>query len=91
MTKTTIRAVSDRNVKIAFDDSVTGERIEMDIWAPMPADGASTYVRYNGDRQLCVGLNGSGSTLMYRDGTKLVDLVRREYRAMRRAEQREAR
>lgn len=87
--KTTIKALDDRHVTIEFTDLVSGERVKMEIWAPVPRAGGTTYVRYNGDKQLCYGLSGSGSTMEYQDGTKLVDLIRREYRAMRAAEKRD--
>lgn len=90
MAKTTITAHDDRHVTLAFDDLLSGERITMDIWAPVPREGGSTYIRYNGDKQLCYGLSSTGSTMSYTDGGKLVDIVRREYRAMRRTEKREA-
>lgn len=90
MAKTTITAHDDRHVTLAFDDLLSGQRITMDIWAPVPREGGSSYVRYNGEKQLCYGLSSRGNTLSYSHGTKLVDLVRREYRAMRRADKREA-
>jgi hypothetical protein len=88
MTRTTITAHNDRHVTIKFRRLVTDQEIEMDIWAPIPREGGSIYVRYNGDKQLCDRLRPFGSTLTYACGTKLVDLVRREYRAMRAAEKR---
>jgi len=90
MTKTTITAQDDRNVYLRFEDTDTGEMIELEIWAPVARDGFSSYVRYNGYKQLCGGLSSRGETLTYKVGTKLIDLVRREYRAMRATEKREA-
>lgn len=90
MAKTTITAHDDRRVTLAFDDLLSGNRITMEIWAPAPREGGSSYIRYNGDRQLCYGLSSTGGTMSYTAGTKLVDIVRREYRAMRRADKREA-
>lgn len=90
MAKTVITAHDERHVTISFDDATWGERVTMEIWAPIPREGGYSYVRYNGDRQLCAGLSGAGSTLSYKDGTQLIDLVRREYRAMRASEKREA-
>lgn len=93
MAKTVIREIDARTVNIAFEDEM-GDRIEMHIWAPMPKAGGSSYVRFRShdgiERQLCERLSSRGSTLMYSDGTRLVDLVRREYRAMRAAEKRAA-
>ena len=89
MTKTTITAHDDRHVTIKFTTLDTDQEVEMDIWAPIPRENGSSYVRHNGDKQLCAGLSSRGSTLTYSHGTKMVDLVRREYRAMRAAEKRD--
>lgn len=86
MTKTTITAHDDRHVTIKFTTLDTDQEVSMDIWAPIPGKLGSSYVRYNGDKQLCNGLSSRGMTLTYSEGTKLVDLVRREYKAMRAAE-----
>lgn len=75
---------------ISYTDVLSDEQITLDIWAPEPAASGRSYVRYNGDKQLCRGLSSRGDTLTYYAGTPLVDLVRREYRAMRAAERREA-
>ena len=88
MNRTTITAHSDRSVTLSFTDLVTDQPITMEIWAPSTTTGGQSYVRYNGDKQLCNGLSSRGETLSYRDGTKLVDLVRSQYRSMRAAERR---
>lgn len=90
MAKATITAHDDRHVSLAYDDLLSGERIKLEIWAPVPREGGSSYIHYNGDKQLCHGLSGSGNTMTYPAGARLVDIVRREYRAMRRADKREA-
>jgi hypothetical protein len=41
-----------------------------------------------GWQQVCFGLSSMGNTLTCRDGNHLLPLIRREYRAMRRAEAR---
>jgi len=89
MTKTRITAQDERHVTITFTTLDTDQEVKMDIWAPIPSEGNFSYVRYNGDRQLCAGLSSRGSTLTYAYGAKLVDLVRREYRSMRAAEERD--
>lgn len=89
-TRTIIKAEHERRVTITYTCSWSDERITLEIWAPMPKEGGYSYVRYNGDHQLCDRLAGGGSTLTYKDGTQLIDLVRREYRAMRAAERRRA-
>jgi hypothetical protein len=52
--------------------------------------GAGGYVRDEDDRQVCEQLDRTGSTLMATPRT-LASIIRREYRAMRRAEARERR
>lgn len=78
--KTIITAVSAHEVNIAFENTF-GEIVEMNIYAP--AEGG--YVR-SGNKQLCGALNTTGSTLIWGGKAPLIDLVRREYRAMRRSE-----
>jgi hypothetical protein len=90
MTRTKITAHDDRRVTIAYTSLIDGETVQLDIWAPQPGPSGSSYVRFNGNRQLCAGLSSGGHTLSYREGTRLVDLVRKEYRAMRADEKREA-
>jgi len=80
--KTKIRAINESQVLIEFDDLITGERYHYEIWVP----AAGGYVRFNGDKQLCERLSCSGSTLYWRAKAPLVDMIRREYRAMRRKE-----
>ena len=90
MTKTKITAHSARSVTLSFTDLVTDQLTTMEIWAPTTTAGGQSYIRYNGDKQLCNGLSSRGETLSYRDGTQLVDLVRQQYRSMRAAERRAA-
>jgi hypothetical protein len=78
--KTKIQAISESQVLIEFDDLLTGERYHYEIWAP----AAGGYVRYNGEKQLCERLSCSGPTLHWSAKAPLVDMIRREYRAMRR-------
>ena len=90
MSRTKIIENSPRSVTLSFTDLVTDQPITMEIWAPAPGASGQSYIRYNGDKQLCNGLSSRGETLSYRDGTKLVDLVRQQYRSMRAAERRAA-
>ena len=75
--KTIITAVSRNEVNIAFEN-IFGGIIEMNIYAP--AEGG--YVRGR-NKQMSVDLN---TTLQWDGKAPLIDLVRREYRAMRRSE-----
>ena len=81
--KTVITEVNSHEVNIKFENNF-GEIVEMNIWAP--ASGG--YVR-SGEKQICKKLSATGSTLQWDDTAHLIDLVRREYRAMRRAEKSE--
>ena len=80
--KTTIKARSNHRVFISFENPRhLDEMVELEIWAP----STGGYVRYEtprGDKQLCARLAPGGETLFW-DGTyPLIDLVRREYKAM---------
>lgn len=56
-----------------------------------PDDGGYVREYRNGDwKQVCVRLNYMGSTLRCSSRDKLLTLIRREYKAMRREEKREA-
>ncbi len=88
--RTKIIEHDERDVTLRYLSSYTDEVVEMHIWAPRPGDSGMSYVRCDGDKQLCAGLSSGGETLTYYAGTRLVDLVRSEYRAMRRAEKRDS-
>lgn len=78
--KTVIKSIAGNRVMAQFDD-ISGDRIEVEFHAP--AEGG--YVRA-GSQQVCEKLGTRGSTLMWSGKALLIDLIRREYRAMRRAE-----
>lgn len=87
--RTVITAHDDRHVTIEFDDLINGgERIRLEMSAAIPRSGGSSYIRFADGRQVCSELSSRGATLSYRDGEKLVDIVRAEYRAMRATEKR---
>ena len=76
-------------VTVAYDmESWTGETVRVERVFTCPDDGG--YVREkmsNGDwRQVCEKLASMGSTLSCSNRSRLLDLIRAEYRAMRRAE-----
>jgi hypothetical protein len=83
-TKTTINADSTGNVTISYID-IFGERVTREFTCPV----AGGYVR-EGDRQVCERLSNMGNTLRCGQRSDLINLIRREYRAMRAAEKREA-
>ena len=76
-------------VTVAYDmESWTGETVRVERVFTCPEEGG--YVREkrsNGSwEQVCDKLAGSGSTLSCSSWSRLLDLIRAEYRAMRRAE-----
>lgn len=76
-------------VTVAYDmESWTGETVRVERVFTCPEDGG--YVREkmsNGSwEQVCDKLAGRGSTLSCSSRNRLLDLIRAEYRAMRRAE-----
>lgn len=81
--RTSIKSVSHSVVDIRFADSFTGELREYRLHA-RPEGG---YVRYGSEgKHICERLSRSGPTLTWSGEKPLVDLIRREYRAMRRAD-----
>jgi hypothetical protein len=81
-TKTTIRQTSSNRVQINYTDAYTNERVTREF--VVRSDGHEGYVR-EGDRQVCDRLSSTGNTLMC-TCDQLLNTIRREYRAMRRAE-----
>ena len=78
-------------VTVAYDmESWTGETVRIERTFTCPEEGG--YVREkmsNGNwEQACDKLAGMGNTLSCSSRDKLIDLIRAEYRAMRRAEKR---
>ena len=76
-------------VTVAYDmESWTGEAVRVERVFTCPDDGG--YVREkmpNGSwEQVCDKLAGRGSTLFCSSRDRLLDLIRAEYRAMRRTE-----
>ena len=80
-------------VTVAYDNQFhwTGETVRVERTFTCPQDGG--YVREkmsNGNwEQVCDKLAGMGNTLSCSSREALIDLIRREYRAMRRAEKAE--
>lgn len=87
--KTTIKTNSNGSVTIAFDTvGHDGEDIRRERTFFCHTNGG--YVRECDEKgrylQVCDGLSNRGSTLDCPSVDKLPDMIRREYRAMRRAE-----
>jgi len=89
--KTKITSTDDNRCTIEYDCAETGERIVLELWTPI----AGGYV-YEIDEdhpgtlgsQVCDLLGTMGNTLYRSYSRKLVEIIRREYRAMRRDEAR---
>lgn len=81
MAKTRITTDTNGSVTIEYDHAIHDERITRTFRCPV--DGG--YVR-EGNSQVCDRLQSRGSTLMCSSRSALPGLIRREYRAMRRAE-----
>lgn len=88
--KTTITSDESGYVTISYDDKYDG-RVTRRFFCP--TDGG--YVRESDAMhtypQVCERLANTGSTLMCSSRDQLINLIRREYRAMRREEMREDR
>ena len=91
--KTKITTDEIGRVTISYDSRSwysDGERIERTF--SYPPDGGYVIEWRNGEwKPVCDRLAGMGSTLSCRNRDSLPDLIRREYKAMRREERREAR
>lgn len=86
--KTTISAIDTNEVRIEYDHAWSDERVSRHFWVPR-AGGYVLELSAGNSRQVCERLNRLGSTLMCGPNTPLIDVIRREYRAMRAAERRE--
>lgn len=89
--KTKITTDQIGRVTISYDsDDYDGvQRVERTFTCPI--DGGYVREYRNGDwKQVCDRLSHMGNTLSCSSRDKLVAMIRREYRAMRRAEKREA-
>lgn len=89
--KTTFTTDSYGRVTIAYDEQLTGERITR-TFTCQPQGGYVWEIgfRDGNRRQVCDQLSGGGNTLSAGGIETLIKVIRREYRAMRAAEKREA-
>lgn len=76
-------ARSNSEVTLEYDDIFSGDRVTETFTAP----SSGGYVR-RGDKQVCDKLSSRGSTLHLSNPDKypLIDLIRREYKSMRKAD-----
>ena len=90
MTKTIITQDNSGSVTIEYDHRDGDHRVSRTF----SCSATGGYVRERDQEghypQVCERLYSWGNTLMAADRTHLLEVIRREYRAMRRAEQREA-
>lgn len=76
---------SENYVVVEYDDVITGERRTREFMAPANGGYVREWIR--GDwKQISDGLSNRGNTLYLNKGVSLIVMIRREYRAMRRAE-----
>lgn len=76
-------ATANHRVVIQFCPVVSGdEMVEIEYSAPV----SGGYVRNSDNKQVCKKLSTRGDTLQWAGDKSLIDLIRREYKAMRRAE-----
>lgn len=85
--KTVIKAVSDNHVCIKYECHISGDIITDEFSAPI----AGGYVRFANGSQVCDKLRCRGNTLYWSGEAPLINLIRREYSAMRRQQSKEAR
>ena len=86
--KTRITADDFGRVTVEYDDAIDGKRRSRFFSCPL-AGGYVYEIFDNGtNSQVCERLSHSGSTLICHSRDELVDLIRREYRRMRRQEKR---
>lgn len=71
-----------RRVTLIYSDDF-GDTVTREFWIPNVTGRA--YVR-EGDKQVCYGLCRLGNTMTVDPGERLVDVIRKEWRAIRRAE-----
>lgn len=86
-TKISYSEIQKSIVIAEYDDCITGERRRREFMVPANGGYVREWVR--GDwKQVCDGLSDRGDTLRLGECGDLLALIRREYRAMRRAEKR---
>jgi hypothetical protein len=85
--KTTITSDDQGYITISYDCAYTGERITRTFFCPI--NGGYVRESLHDYPQVCEQLAHHGSTLTCSSRGHLIDVIRREYRAMRRAEKRE--
>lgn len=89
MTLTT--SIGGGHVTISYTDAYTDKRVERTFGAPTGREGYVVELDgRGGSRQVCDELASTGNTLMC-SAERLPEVIRREYRAMRRGEKSEER
>ena len=78
--KATITADAQGYVTLRFDHPLTDERVTETFACPL----GGGYVRDSKGRQVCDALATTGSTLLCSGRDNLINVIRREYRQMRR-------
>lgn len=86
MTKTTFTADTTGRVTLSYDQD--GERVTRDFSCPVGGGYVIEFRRNGSTQQVCRRLSSMGETLYSSSRAGLLDLIRREYRAMRAAQKR---
>ncbi len=79
--------LSGNNVTLEYDDSHTGKRITREFFVGW--NGGAVREATRGNSQVCRLLSSMGATLTASDPADLLQVIRAEYGAMRRAERAE--
>jgi len=83
--KAKITPTKFNTVMVEYDDAINGERRIREFMAP--SAGGYVHEWLAGEwKQVCDGLAFRGSTLFLHKNCSLLEMIRREYRAMRRNE-----
>jgi hypothetical protein len=88
--RTKFTATDDHLCSLLYEDAATGDFVTRHFFAP--ADGGYVREWVNGGRdarQVCDALGAGGATLYWSGRKPLIEMIRREFRLMRRRERAE--
>jgi hypothetical protein len=87
--KTRIETTDNGNVKITYTDYWTDEDRTRTFFCPDEGGYVREWLKHGNNTQVCDQLAHRGPTLRCTNRADLPEMIRREYKAMRRAEKRE--
>lgn len=76
------KQLSYNRVAVRYPHHRDDTMVEFEVYAPM----SGGYVRFDDGAQVCDRLECRGPTLIWGGASPLINLIRRQYRSMRRAE-----